>query len=224
VTAIAVILTCVVFLTIDYFRSRKRVVQPAGKLKAKTVSPIPRLQPPVVAGFELPDHFRYHPGHTWALSESPTFVRVGLDSFAARLAGEIQNIILPARGQWIRQGQKLATIFRDGSKADLVSPIEGEVTGVNEAVLKDPKLASHDPYGEGWLLTVHSPDASTNFRNLLGGALARKWMEEAANRLRMRMPTLAGAVAQDGGVAVDDLVAHLPEQEWKELTAEFFLI
>jgi len=223
-TAIAVILTFVVFLTIDYFRSRKRVAQAAREPKAETVGSVPRLQPAVVAGFELPSHLRYHPGHTWALSESPTLVRVGLDSFAARLASKIEHITLPARGLWIRQGQKIATIVRDGSKADLVSPIEGEVAGVNEAVLKDPKLASRDPYGEGWLLTVHSPDATTSFRNLLGGALARRWMEEAASRLRLRMPALAGAVAQDGGVAVNDLAAELPDQEWRELTAEFFLM
>jgi len=223
-TAIAVILTFVVFLTIDYFRSRKRVVQPAAELEAKLGATAPRLRSPIVAGFELPSALRYHPGHTWALSESPTFVRVGLDSFAVRLAGKIQNIVLPNRGQWIRQGQKLATIFRGGSQADLVSPIEGEVTNVNEAVLKDASLTSRDPYGEGWLLTVHAPDAKTSFRNLLGGGLARRWMEEAASRLRLGTPVLAEAVAQDGGVAVDDLSAHLPDQEWSELMHEFFLM
>lgn len=223
-TAIAVILTFVVFLTIDYFRSRKRVVQPALELEARPATVAPRLQSPVVAGFELPGNLRYHPGHTWALSESPTSVRVGLDSFASRLAGKIDDLLLPKRGQWIRQGQRLATIIRGGSKADLVSPIEGEVTNVNEALLKDTTLASRDPYGEGWLLTLHSPDAKTSFRNLLGGGLARKWMEEAANRLRMRMPVLAGAVAQDGGVAIDDFAANLPDQEWRELAGEFFLM
>jgi hypothetical protein len=57
------------------------------------------------------------------------------------------------------------------------SPIEGTVTDVNEAVAFDPELARKDPYGEGWLVTVQSPNAKTNFRNLLGGALARWWMK-----------------------------------------------
>jgi len=223
-TAIAVVLTFIVFLTIDYFRSRKRVVQTAQQQVAEPVTAEPRLPAPVVAGFELPPQFRYHPGHTWALSESPTMVRVGLDSFAGRLAGKIDHIMAPARGQWLRQGQKLATIFHAGMRAELISPIEGEVTGVNQAVLDDPQLALRDPYGEGWLITVNSPDAKTSFRNLLSGALARKWMEEAALRLRMRMPALAGAVAQDGGMAVDDLTTELPNENWKDLTAEFFLM
>jgi len=223
-TAIAVVLTFIAFLTIDYFRSRKRATQVAKEAVANPVVQEARRHSVVVAGFELPEQFRYHPGHSWALGESPTFVRVGMDSFAAKLVGKIDSITLPARGHWVRQGEKLATIIRDGNKAELLSPAEGEINGVNAAVLKDPNVALRDPYGEGWLVTMHSPDAKTGFRNLLGGALARKWMEEAASRLRLLMPALAGAVAQDGGVAMDDLTAHLPDQNWKDLTAEFFLM
>jgi glycine cleavage system H protein len=222
-TALLVLLTCAIFLTIDYVKSRKRVQAPA---MARVPEPAraPKLQPAFVGGFELPDNLRYHPGHTWALAESPSLVRVGLDDFAARLLGKFEQITLPKRGQWIRQGQKIVTVMRDGSKAELVSPIEGEVTNVNEGVRADQALATRDPYGEGWLLTVQSPDAKTSLRNLLGGSMARKWMEEAASRLRMRMPVLAGAVAQDGGVAVDDVAAHLPDQEWSALAREFLLM
>jgi hypothetical protein len=37
------------------------------------------------------------------------------------------------------------------------------------------------------------------------------------------MPALAGAVAQDGGVAVDDLTALMPNQDWATVAKEFFL-
>ena len=218
-TVLLILATFIVFLTIDYFYGRKRAVQPVFAVDQQ----LPQLHPGVVAGFELPENLRYHPGHTWALGESPNFVRVGFDDFAARLVGKVERINLPQRGQWIRQGQKLATIYRDGAKVELVSPMEGIVTDVNQAVTLDPGLARGDPYGEGWLVTLHAPDAKTNFRNLLAGAVARKWMEEAAARLRSRMPAMAGALAQDGGVAVDDLTTHLPEQVWVELAREFFL-
>jgi hypothetical protein len=33
----------------------------------------------------------------------------------------------------------------------------------------------------------------------------------------------AGALAQDGGVAVNDLSAQIPDQEWLPLAKEFFL-
>ena len=72
-------------------------------------------------------------------------------------------------------------------------------------------------------MTVQSPDAKTNFRNLLSGVLARWWTEESAGRLRRKMPLAIGALAQDGGVAMDNLTAQVPDQEWMPLAKEFFL-
>jgi glycine cleavage system H lipoate-binding protein len=221
-TVILVLLMFVTFLLIDHFHSRKQVaarpvLQVAGRASA------PRLAPSLAGGFQVPERFRFHPGHTWALSESPSLVRIGLDDFASKLAGKIDRITLPQRGQWIRQGQKIWTIHRDGASVDMVSPIEGSVADVNDAVTRDPKLALKDPYGEGWLLTVQSPDAKTNFRNLLGGALARWWTEESASRLQKRMPLALGALAQDGGVAMDNLTTQIPDQDWAAIARDFFL-
>ncbi|HTR66189.1 MAG TPA: glycine cleavage system protein H [Terriglobales bacterium] len=221
-TVILVLLMFAVFLVVDHFIRRKEVpAQPA--LQTAMPETLPRPVARVVAGFRVPENLRYHPGHTWALSESPSLVRVGMDDFASKLAGKIERITLPQRGQWVRQGQKIVTMFRDGSSAEMVSPIEGIVADINEAALRDPEVARKDPYGEGWLLTVQAPDAKTNFRNLLSGTLLRSWMEEAARRLRMNMPTPAGVLAQDGGLAVDDLTAQLPDQDWAKVAREFFL-
>jgi len=219
-TVILVLFTFAGFLLIDHFFSQKRIVTQPALAPVKTKG---RSAAGVVGGFQVPENLRYHPGHTWALSESPSLVRVGMDDFASKLAGPVEGIALPQRGQWIRQGQKIATLFRNGAAVDMVSPIEGSVADVNDTVARDPKLLQKDPYGEGWLVTVQSPDAKTNFRNLLGGALARWWTEESAGRLQRKMPAFAGALAQDGGVAVDNLVEQIPNQEWAVIAKEFFL-
>jgi glycine cleavage system H protein len=222
-TVLLVLFTFATFLLIDHFRTR-HAVQPVMQVAPAKHDALPRLQPALVGGFAVPDNRRYHPGHTWALSESPNLVRVGMDDFASKLTGRVESISLPQRGQWIRQGQKMCTIHRDGAAVDMVSPIEGTVSDINQALVKDPKLALSDPYGEGWLVTVQAPDAKTSFRNLLGGALARWWTEESASRLQRRMPlAFAGALAQDGGVAVNDLSTQIPDQEWLPLAKEFFL-
>jgi glycine cleavage system H lipoate-binding protein len=222
-TVLLVLLTFATFLLIDHFFSRRHAIQPALQVAPAKREAAVRLQPGLVGGFQVPENMRYHPGHTWALSESPSLVRVGMDDFASKLTGKLERITLPQRGQWIRQGQKICTLHRDGTTVDMVSPIEGSVADINDAVIEDPKLALRDPYGEGWLLTVQSPDAKTNFRNLLGGALARWWMEESASRLQRKMPMALGALAQDGGVAMDNLTAQIPNQVWAQLAKEFFL-
>ncbi|MGI9103194.1 MAG: glycine cleavage system protein H [Terriglobales bacterium] len=222
-TVILVLSTFIVFLLIDHFFSHKAVLVAAERPAVAPREMVARPEASLVGGFKVPENVRYHPGHTWALSESPSLVRVGLDDFAGKLTGKIDHLSLPQRGQWIRQGQKLLTIVRDGARVDMVSPIEGSVADINEALAQDPELARKDPYGEGWLVTVQSPDAKTNFRNLMGGALARWWTEEAASRLQRRFPAALGALAQDGGVAMDNLTAQMPDTNWAELAREFFL-
>ncbi len=224
-TVLLVLLTFVTFLLIDHFYSRKSVVvQPTLQVARHEGRVIPSL----VGGFQVPENLRFHPGHTWALSESPNLVRVGMDDFATKLAGKLESITLPTRGQWIRQGQKLCTLHRDGVAVDMVSPIEGSISDINDAISTNPELARTDCYGDGWLITVQSPDAKTNFRNLLGGAVARWWTEESAVRLQKQMPIFAGmaplgAMAQDGGVAMDDVAKQIPDKEWAALAKEFFL-
>ncbi|MGA2333989.1 MAG: glycine cleavage system protein H [Terriglobales bacterium] len=225
-TVLLVLFFFATFLAIDYFRTRDAFVHPVLQVApAKHDAVAPRLQPALVGGFAVPENLRYHPGHTWALSESPNLVRVGMDDFASKLTGTVENITLPQRGQWIRQGQKMCTLYRDDVAVDMVSPIEGTVAEINQALMSDPKLALRDPYGEGWLVTVQSPDAKTSFKNLLGGPLARWWTEESASRLqhRMPMPMAMGALAQDGGVAINDVANQIPGQEWLSLAKEFFL-
>ena len=225
-TVVLVLFTFVTFLVIDYFLSRKKAPVFAEQHRpVRRESELPRQLPNMVNGFQVPEHVRFHPGHTWALSESPNLVRVGMDDFASKLIGKVEAVSLPQRGQWIRQGQKVLSFKRNGVAVDMLSPIEGSVSDINEAVAANPELAGKDPYGEGWLMTVQSPDAKTNFRNLMGGALARWWMEEAVGRLQKRMPATMGslALAQDGGIASDNLAGGLADEEFTKIAHEFFL-
>ena len=217
--ALLVVLTFLAAVLIDHLVNRQPI--PVAETP-KEAPQRPRLVPTLVAGFEVPDNLRYHPGHTWAVPESPELVRVGIDDFAAKLTGGTTSINVPERGQWIRQGQRIIAMHRDGREIDLVSPIEGTVVDINQKALDRPDLAQNDPYGDGWLITVNSPDAKTNFRNLLGGTTARRWMEEAAARLRM-IAVPAGAMAQDGGVAVNNVIDQLPDADWDKITKELFL-
>jgi glycine cleavage system H protein len=222
-TVLLVLATFAIFLTIDFFYAKAKhpamVVAPAMSKATATA----QLKPSLVGGFLVPDNLRYHPGHAWALSESPNLVRIGMDDFATKLTGKIEQVSLPQRGQWVRQGQKIWSVVRNGIKIDMVSPIEGSVADINESAMKDPSLISQDPYGEGWMVTVQSPDSKTNFRNLLGGAMARWWTEESSLRLQRLVPCALGALAQDGGVAVDDVAGTIPDEQWVKVAREFFL-
>ena len=216
-----VLATFLVFIVLDYFLNRRKVLH---TVQAEAPKAVPALMGgDYVDGFLVPEAVCYHPGHSWLVRERKNTVRVGADEFAAALLGKIETIELPKPGTWIRQGQKVLAFIRDGARTEMVSPTEGEVMEVNTEVLRNPTALRHDPYGKGWLLSVHVPDEENTNRNLVPKGLVREWMRDAVERLYSRQPALAGAVAADGGRPSEDLLAGIPDANWKEVTGEFFL-
>jgi hypothetical protein len=62
-TVLLVLFFFATFLLIDYFRSRRAIVQPALQVAPAKYAEVPRLQPALVGGFAVPENLRYHPGH-----------------------------------------------------------------------------------------------------------------------------------------------------------------
>jgi glycine cleavage system H protein len=219
-TVILVLVTFSIFMLLDWALNRRQ----APQIEAMAEQAASALtEPSYVEGFLLPESVSYHPGHSWAMHERRNLVRVGVDEFAAALVGHIERIEFPKPGQWLRQGQKCWSFVRDGEKTEMVSPTEGEVVEVNPEVLANPELLRKDPYGLGWLALIHVPDEESTARNLVPKGMVRSWMREAVLRLYARQPQLAGAVAAAGGLPKEDLLAGLPDANWRHVTGEFFL-
>ena len=221
-TVILVLVTFLAFIVLDYVLNRRKEMA-AAPVAAETPAAVPALVGNYVNGFLVPETVAYHPGHSWLVKERKNVVRIGADEFAAALAGKLEKVELPKPGQWVRQGQKILSFYRNGEKAELVSPTEGEVMEINAELLADPTLVRQDPYGKGWVATIHVPDEESTTRNLVPKGVVREWMRESIERFYAMQPALAGAVAADGGRPAEDLLAGIPQANWKEATAEFFL-
>jgi glycine cleavage system H lipoate-binding protein len=207
---------------VDYYFQRRRP-QPAQAVRVTQRPELGESPFAVVGGFEIPGRLSYHPGHSWAAKEMRSTVRVGMDDFAARLLGKVDRVELPARGHWLRQGERAWTLVRGEHRFEMLSPIEGEVIEVNGEVAKDPSVVNQSPYGAGWLVAVHSPAADANLKNLIRGRVAERWMEESVATLYGRINGEAGVHLQDGGRAVLDILAQVSEGRWEKLARELLL-
>jgi len=215
-----VLLTFLVIISVNYVWFRPTQSLPATQHHT--------IQPPAPlmtrqAGFDIPKDYSFHPGHTWALRETQEDVRVGLDGFTADLIGKIERIEVAKQERWVRQGQKLMTIYADGFSFDLVSPIEGVVTHVNQDVVQNPALALQDPYKDGWIATLKAPDFNTNQRNLMQASMVAPWMHYNQTRLSAEVAKLNPALAQDGGVPVPGLLQRVPAELRQRIITDFFL-
>ena len=131
-TVLLVLGTFLVFIALDYVLNRRKVIHTV--LAEAHSAAAARFGSDYVDGFLVPESVSYHSGHSWLVRERQNVVRMGADEFAAALMGKIEKIELPKPGQWIRQGQKLISFFRDGQKTEMVSPTEGEVMAINAEV------------------------------------------------------------------------------------------
>ncbi len=173
--------------------------------------------------FRVPDGYLFHQGHTWFKKDGREVVTIGMDDFAQRFLGRIDEVCLPHMGARLRQGEKSWNLIAESRIIPMLSPVDGEVVAVNAAALRKPELINDDPYGNGWLLKVKATKMEANTRNLISGNVARTWTMEALNGIRMQNGESLGLVYQDGGAPVSGMAKALYGEEWDQEVRKLFL-
>ncbi|HYG99781.1 MAG TPA: glycine cleavage system protein H [Terriglobales bacterium] len=220
-TILFVLLTFLVIMSITYYTRQGHAPEVRPQPLAYASPATPRLSRDY--GFEVPQGYCFHPGHTWVLDEGRQNARIGMDSFAANLLGKVERVEVAGLNRWVRQGQKVWSATIDGATVDMVSPVEGVIIAVNSDVLRDPSLLNKDPYKDGWIAVIKSPDLSTNVNNLVRGTFVGPWMQNSLRRVTAMTAQAAGATAQDGGVPISGLLTHVEPGVRQQLVKEFFL-
>lgn len=106
-----------------------------------------------------PEELRYHAEHDWARvdGEEATF---GITWFAQDALGEVVFFDPPEVGDALTAGDSYAEVESVKAVSDVIAPMSGEVTAVNEDLTDAPEKVNDDPYGEGWLVRVRLSDPS----------------------------------------------------------------
>jgi glycine cleavage system H protein len=130
----------------------------------------------VAAGESYPEGLKYHPEHDWAKVDGDT-ATIGITWYAQDALGEIVHFEPPEQGSSVAKDESYGEVESVKAVSDLVSPLSGEVTEVNQAVLEEPEKINEDPYGEGWLIKVRLSDPS-EVDGLLGVAAYKELLSE----------------------------------------------
>ena len=106
-----------------------------------------------------PDDLKYHAEHDWARIDGDT-ATLGITWFAQDQLGEVVFFDPPAIGSNLTKDQPYAEIESVKAVSDVVSPLSGEITEVNEGLSDSPEKVNEDPYGDGWLVKIKLSDTS----------------------------------------------------------------
>ncbi len=174
-----------------------------------------------VKGFDVPMKYHFHDGHTWARIESGGYIRIGLDDFALKLLGEADAFDLPLMGKELDQGKAGWGLKRKDNLADVLSPVNGVIMEVNSKVRENPKIANNEPYSDGWLFIVRTPDIKKTVKTLMTNSSSLEWMNHEVSGLENMIEEVAGPMATDGGLLTTDIYGNLPDLGWDNLTKRF---
>ena len=174
-----------------------------------------------VKGFDVPMGFYFHDGHAWARIESGGCIRIGLDDFALKVLGKADALDLPLMGKELDQGKAGWGLKRKDNLADVLSPIDGVIVEVNSQLREKPDIANREPYGDGWLFMVRTPDVKATMGKLMIDQSSLSWMNTEVSNLEGMIEEVAGPLAADGGFLADDVYGNLPDLGWENLTKKF---
>ena len=174
-----------------------------------------------VKGFDMPVGYYFHNGHTWARIESGGYIRVGMDDFSLKLLGEADAFDLPLMGKELDQNNPGWGLKRKENLADVLSPVDGVIIDVNPKLRERPDLANREPYGEGWLFTVRTPNIKGTAKKLMAEAESLEWINGEITTLENMIEDVAGPMAADGGFLAEDIYGNLPSLGWNSLTKTF---
>ena len=121
---------------------------------------------------------KYSKKHEW-VELNGDIATVGSTKHATEQLGDIVFTEVPEKGKSFDAGGEAAVVESVKAASDVYSPIAGEVTESNEAIVSDPSLVNQDPEGNGWFFKVKVSDAN-QVNELLSKADYDKFVTENA--------------------------------------------
>lgn len=94
----------------------------------------------------------YTESHEWVALDGET-ATVGLTEYAQSELGDLVFVNLPEPGDEVSGGESFADVESVKAVSEVISPVDGTVTEINEELLDDPALINESAY-DAWLIRV----------------------------------------------------------------------
>lgn len=167
--------------------------------------------------------------HTWAHMLRSGDAKIGINNLLINMTGDVNVKMVRKPGTSVRKGEVITEMESGGKRLNIVSPVTGEITGINSALESDPDLLRADPYGSGWICCIRPTDWLGEISGFHFAAGANAWLKNELERIRDFMavaadkyiPDSRGVYLQDGGEPAGFPLAAMPEEAWNDFQNEF---
>ena len=101
----------------------------------------------------VPLDLKYAKSHEW-VRVSGNVATVGITDHAQHELTDVVFVELPAVGRKVKAGDACAVVESVKTANDIYSPVSGEITEANQAIVANPALVNTDPYQGGWFYKI----------------------------------------------------------------------
>lgn len=102
---------------------------------------------------DIPVDLKYAKSHEW-VRVSGGVATVGISDHAQHELTDVVFVELPEAGREVKAGEACAVVESVKTASDIYSPVSGEVTEINKAVVDNPALVNTQPYAGGWFYKI----------------------------------------------------------------------
>jgi CheY-like chemotaxis protein len=122
--------------------------------------------------FAIPGGVFISKNHCWAAIDQDGKVKIGIDDFAKKIIGKIDDINFPNLGMKLNLNQPLFSVKQGKRKVTFNSPISGSVISVNDKLKDDPESLEISPYENNWICKIDADNLDIEIKNLQIGNAA----------------------------------------------------
>lgn len=98
----------------------------------------------------IPQNLKYSASHEWVKVEGDEVI-IGITDFAQKELGDLVFINLPNVEDEMVRDEAFADVESVKAVSDIISPVNGIVAEVNEALLDAPEMINQDAY-QAWIV------------------------------------------------------------------------
>ena len=103
---------------------------------------------------KTPENIKYAKTDEWVRLEGKIAV-IGISDYAQDQLSDIVYVeFTKDKGEDVKKDEILTTIESVKAAGDVLSPVSGKVSEINEILSKNPELLNDDPYEKGWICKV----------------------------------------------------------------------
>jgi len=213
--ALLVIVTVVLFISIDYFVQKKNKIGIAAKTQPVSIS-LPKIFNMLPPGVFL------QPTLTWSKILDNGNLVLGIHPVLVGITGKLDEIELLHKGEEILKGDHFIKLHKSDKVLSVKSPIKGTITSINHATIYNPSLEN---LSQNWIYCIKPVDITKEVKKWFIAGRARVWMSEKYAQvkkffIRVAPQTEIGITMADGGDIPFGILSQFDKKIWGEFDQE----